>query len=382
MSFTSPLKLFTPVQLDKLVLRNRMALAPLTRARASEDHVPTDVMSEHYAQRASAGLVITEATGISRQGLGWEYAPGIWSDAQVAGWAKVTEAVHAKGGVVCVQLWHMGRQAHSSITGEAVVSASAIQLDGEVTAAKQTKQPFEVPEVLTEAGIDQIVEDYRKAAENAKKAGMDAVEVHSANGYLLDQFLQPCSNTRTDAYGGSIENRARFLLRVLDAVCGVYPPHRVGVRVAPNGSFGGMGSADNLETFSEVVRLLGERQLGYVHLVDGLAFGFHEKCEAFTLRRARDILAKTAGREGTLLVGNCGYTKETAEERLQADEADLIAFGRLWLSNPDLPERFALGAELNEDCPHELWFTQGLGRKGYTDYPTLGEGEAAAGAQS
>ena len=382
MSFTSPLKLFTPVKLDKLVLRNRMALAPLTRARATEDNVPTDMMSEHYAQRASAGLIITEATGISRQGLGWESAPGIWNDDQVAGWAKVVEAVHAKEGAVCMQLWHMGRQVHSSITGEAPVSASAIQLEGEITAKGQTKQPFETPEALTEAGIDRIVADYRKAAENAKKAGMDAVEVHSANGYLLDQFLQPCSNKRTDDYGGSIDNRVRFLMRVVDAVCEVYPSHLVGVRVAPNGAFNSMGSPDNIETFSEVVRLLGEKQVGYVHLMDGLAFGFHEKCEVFTLRRARDILAKTAGKEGTLLMGNAGYTKETAEERLQADDADLIAFGRLWIANPDLPERFALGAELNADCPRELWVTPGLGRKGYTDLPLLGEGEAATGAQS
>ena len=382
MSFASPLKLFTPVNLDSLVLRNRMALAPLTRSRASDAHVPTEMMVEYYRQRASAGMIITEATGISRQGLGWANAPGIWNDEQVAAWSKITETVHVEQGLVCMQLWHMGRQVHSSISGEPVVSASAIQLDGEISGAKGKKHPFETPVPLTEAGIDRIVGDYRKAAQNAKKAGVDAVEVHSANGYLLDQFLQPCSNTRTDAYGGSLENRVRFLLRVVDAVCEVYPSHRVGVRVAPNGSFGGMGSADNIETFSEVVRLLGEKQVGYVHLMDGLSFGFHEKCEQFTLRRARDILAKTAGREGTLLMGNCGYTKETAEERLQADDADLIAFGRPWISNPDLPERFALGAELNPGATREQWWTGSLGRSGFTDFPVLGQGEAAAGAQS
>ena len=382
MSFTSPLKLFTPVNLDTLVLRNRMVLAPLTRARASDDHVPTEMMIEYYRQRASAGMIITEATGITRQGLGWGNAPGIWNDEQVAAWSKITETVHEKDGLVCMQLWHMGRQVHSSISGEQVVSASAVQLDGEINGAKGKKYPYETPEALTEAGIDRIVDDYRRAAQNAKKAGVDAVEVHSANGYLLDQFLQPCSNKRADNYGGSIENRARFMLRVVDAVCEVFPARLVGVRVAPNGSFNSMGSPDNIETFSEVVRLLGERQVGYVHLMDGLAFGFHEKCEAFTLRRARDILAKTAGSEGTLLMGNCGYTKETAEERLQADDADLIAFGRLWISNPDLPERFALGAELNPDATQEQWWTGSLGRSGFTDFPVLGQGEAAATAQS
>ena len=382
MSFESPLKLFTPVQLEKLVLRNRMVLAPLTRARASDAHVPTEMMVEYYRQRASAGMLITEATGISRQGLGWANAPGIWNDEQVAAWSKITETVHEKEGLVCMQLWHMGRQVHSSVSGQQPVSSSAMTLPGEIPVAKGKKLPFETPAPLTEAGIDQIVEDYRRAARNAKKAGVDAIEVHSANGYLLDQFLQTCSNERTDAYGGSVENRARFMLRVVDAVCEVFPAHLVGVRVAPNGSYGGMGSTDNLETFTEVVRLLGERQVGYVHLMDGLAFGFHEKCEAFTLRRARDILAKTAGREGTLLMGNCGYTKETAEERLQADEADLIAFGRLWISNPDLPERFALGAELNPDATYEQWWTGSDGRKGFTDFPLLGQGEAAAAAQS
>eukprot|EP01059_Diplonema_ambulator_P033411 TRINITY_DN6974_c0_g1_i5.p1 TRINITY_DN6974_c0_g1~~TRINITY_DN6974_c0_g1_i5.p1 ORF type:complete len:388 (+),score=160.73 TRINITY_DN6974_c0_g1_i5:61-1164(+) len=363
------LMLLTPTKLGDFTAKNRLALAPLTRGRATEDSVPTDVMVEYYKQRSNAGLVITEATGISKQGLGWWRAPGIWSDEQVAGWQQVTQAIHDEDSLACMQLWHMGRQAHSDVTGEPIVAPSPIAVPGEVTTVNHVKKPYEVPEELTVEKIKRIQEDYKRAAENAKRAGFDMIEVHSANGYLLDEFLQSVTNKRTDEYGGSVENRLRMLREVLDAVESVFPLRNVGVRLSPNGAFGAMGSEDNVETFSAAIKLLGERGVGYVHLMDGLGFGFHEKTEPFTLAMARDILKGTKAEE-TVLMGNVGYTKETAEARLQAGEADMIAFGRPYISNPDLAVRFAKNAPLNEDAPYEAWWSS-HGAKMYTDYPAM-----------
>eukprot|EP01061_Rhynchopus_euleeides_P022407 TRINITY_DN364_c0_g1_i7.p1 TRINITY_DN364_c0_g1~~TRINITY_DN364_c0_g1_i7.p1 ORF type:complete len:552 (+),score=235.01 TRINITY_DN364_c0_g1_i7:184-1656(+) len=373
------LKLLSTVKVGAVELQNRMALAPLTRGRATEDHLPTEVMVEYYRQRGSAGLVITEAAGISRQGAGWYSAPGIWNQEQVTGWKKVTEAVHARKGVVAMQLWHMGRQAHSDVTGEATVAPSAIAIEGEVTAWRGEKKPYETPKELTVDEIKKVQQDYKNAAVNAKRAGCDMVELHAANGYLLDLFLQSSTNKRTDAYGGSVEKRLRMLSEVLAAVEEVYPASRIGVRLSPNGAFGSMGSADNIDTFSAAVRMLGDRKVGYVHLMDGLGFGFHELTEAFTLKHARELLEQTKGAGGvTKLMGNVGYTRETAEERVQAGEADMIAFGRPYISNPDLPERFAKGAALNPDAEYADWWGIGKGASGYTDFPTMQQADARA----
>lgn len=372
----STLQLLSEVRVGDLNLKNAMALAPLTRSRATEQHVPTEVMGEYYKQRATAGLVISEATGISRQGLGWYCAPGIWNEEQVAQWKPIVAGVHERGSKFAMQLWHMGRQVHSDVTGQQPVSASELAMSGEITAVNGEKKPFETPRSLGQEDIREIVEDYRRAAANAKAAGFDMVEVHAANGYLIDQFIQTVTNKRTDEYGGSIENRLRLLREVVDAVLTVYPSERVGVRLAPNGAFGEMGSPDNIETFSEAVKFLGERKVAYVHILDGLGFGFHKLTEPFTLRMARDVLSQTPGAKATKLMGNAGYIRETAEERLKSGDADMIAFGRLYISNPDLPERFAQNLDgeppLNADASRETWFHPGYGAKGYTDFPALG----------
>ena len=353
-----------------MTLRNRIALAPLTRGRSDENHVPTTIMREYYRQRSSCGLVISEATGISRQGMGWWCGPGIWNSSQVAEWKHITDTVHKAGGVFAMQFWHMGRQAHSDVTGQPTVAPSPIGLGGEVTAVRGEKKPYEVPQELSTDMIAQIVSDYRTAAVNAKAAGVDMIELHGANGYLLDLFLQSVSNKRTDAYGGSVEKRLRMLNEVLDAVLSVYPKERVGVRLSPNGAFGEMGSADNVEQFTAAIRMLGERQVAYIHLMDGLSFGFHKLHAPFTLRQARDILQGTAGATSTALMGNAGYTRDTAEERLQAGDGDMIAFGRDYLSTPDLPERFAANIALNKEAPRSDWFGKGATERGYTDFPT------------
>eukprot|EP01061_Rhynchopus_euleeides_P007726 TRINITY_DN167_c0_g1_i1.p1 TRINITY_DN167_c0_g1~~TRINITY_DN167_c0_g1_i1.p1 ORF type:complete len:406 (+),score=180.11 TRINITY_DN167_c0_g1_i1:68-1219(+) len=372
---TSPLKVLSKLQLGDLEVSNRIALAPLTRARASDDHTPTEVMVEYYRQRATAGLVISEGAGISQQGMGWYCAPGIWSEKQVAGWKPIVEAVHQRGGTFAMQLWHMGRQVHSDVTGQHPVAPSAVKIPGEVTALRAEKKEYQTPEPLTVEQIKAIVQDYKKAAQNAKDAGCDMVELHSANGYLLDLFLQSKTNKRTDDYGGSVENKTRLLREVLDAVETVYPAHRIGVRLSPNGTYGDMGSADNVEVFTAAIKLLGEHKVGYVHLLDGVAFGFHKLHDRFSLRQARDILESTAGAGRTRLMGNCGYTRATAEEAIQSGDADMIGFGRAYISNPDLPERFAQNVDgeppLNPDSDMKYWWTFGFGAQGYTDFPTL-----------
>ena len=376
MSSDAPLKLLSEVQVGDLTLRNRIALAPLTRGRASPEHVPTEVMIEYYKQRSSCGLVIVEATGISRQGMSWYCGPGIWNKTQVEAWKPIVAGMHEKNATAALQLWHMGRQSHSDVTGQQIVAPSAIALEGEITAVAGEKKPHQTPKALTVEEIKAIQEDYRLAAVNAKAAGFDMVEIHSANGYLLDTFLQSSTNTRTDEYGGSVENRLRMLKEVLSAVATVFPLNRIGVRLAPNGKFGSMGSADNHEQFTAAIDFLGNQKVAYVHVMDGLTFGFHDLCAVFTLRNARDILEKTAGAGGvTKLMGNVGYTRDTAEERLQADDTDMIAFGRPYISTPDLPERFAANAPLNPDGEMKYWWTHGMGARGYTDFPTLAEVE-------
>ena len=336
-------------------------MAPLTRGRAGSERIPNDLMREYYMQRASAGLIIAEATTISEQGIGWVDSPGIYNDAQVAGWKKITDALHAKGSSIFLQFWHCGRASHSSFHGgQPAVSASAIKINGDYIHTPAGKQPYETPRALETNEVATVVEDYRRAAERAKAAGFDGIEIHSANGYLLDQFLQSKTNQRTDCYGGSLENRFRLLKEVLEAVCTVWPSNRVGVRLSPNGVFNDMGSPDFRETFLYAASQLNTFGLAYLHVMDGLEFGFHQLGEPMTLADFRTAF------HGPIM-GNCGYTAESAEAAIANGAADLIAFGRPFLSNPDLVERFANSWELNPPAEMSAWSAPTA--EGYTDFP-------------
>jgi len=315
-------KLFQPLQMGDLELKNRIVLAPMTRGRAGNERIPNKVISEYYFQRASAGLLITEATVVSSQGNGWIDSPGIYTDGMVEGWRIVTRKLEPTGTPIFLQLWHCGRASHSDFhNGELPVSASAVKLNGDQIHTPLGKKEYETPRPLTVDDIKATVSDYRTAAANAKDAGFSGVEVHSANGYLINQFLDSKTNLRTDAYGGSLENKYRFLKEVLAAVLEVWPAERVGIRLSPNGVFNDMGSPDFRETFLYTIKQLNKLDLGYVHIMDGLAFGFHEQGEPMTLAEFR---AEYNG----IIMGNCGYTREMAEERLEAGVADLAAFGR------------------------------------------------------
>jgi len=353
--------LLSTFDLRGLALRNRVVMAPLTRARAGRERVPNDLMVEYYTQRASAGLIITEATTISEQGIGWIDSPGIYNDAQESGWKKIVAALHARGTPVFLQLWHCGRASHSAFHGgQPAVSASAIKINGDYIHTPQGKLPYEAPRALATAEVAAVVEDYRRAAARAKAAGFDGVEIHAANGYLIDQFLQSKTNQRTDAYGGSIENRCRLLKEIVAATLTVWPADRVGVRLSPNGNFNDMGAPDFRETFTYAAGQLNAFGLAYLHVVDGLAFSFHELGQPMTLPEFRAVFAGP-------LMGNCGYTQDTAEAAIASGAADLIAFGRPYLSNPDLAERFAHGWELNPPADVKVWSAPDA--RGYTDFP-------------
>ena len=353
--------LLAPFQLGDLTLKNRVVMAPLTRSRAGEERLANGLMAEYYAQRASAGLIITEATVISEQGIGFANTPGIYSDEQARAWRIVVDAIHAQGTPVFMQLWHCGRASHSSFhNGELPVAPSAIKLQGDMIHTPTGKHPYETPRALETDEVKAIVQDYRRAAQRAKDAGFDGVEIHSANGYLLDEFLQSKTNQRTDRYGGSLANRLNLLRDVIQAVLEVYSSHRVGVRLSPNGSFNAMGSPDYRETFLYAAAQLNPYDLGYLHVMDGLAFGFHGLGEPMTLDDFRPIF------KGALM-GNCGYTQELADTRIKHGSADLIAFGRPYISNPDLVERFANGWPLNDSDDMSTWYS--FDAKGYTDYP-------------
>lgn len=354
--------LFQPFSMHDLELANRIALAPMTRARAGEERIPNSMMAEYYRQRSSAGLVITEATTISKSANGWNESPGIYTDEMVEGWKLTTEAIHQAGGVAFLQLWHCGRASHSSFhDGELSVAPSAIKIEGDYIHTPSGKQPHETPRALETQEISSIVEDYRQAAMRARDAGFDGVEVHSANGYLLDTFLQSKTNQRQDDYGGSVENRFRLLREVLEAVTTVWPANRVGVRLSPNGAFNDMGSPDFREQFTYAGTELDQFGLAYLHVMDGLAFGFHELGEPMTLAEFRQVFTGP-------LMGNCGYTKETAESAIEAGDADLISFGRPFISNPDLVERFQNNWPLADDAEVSDWYSP-TGEKGYTDFP-------------
>ena len=353
-------RLFEPLTLGRLQLKNRIAMAPMTRGRAGRERVPNDLMAEYYYQRAGAGLLITEATVISKQGIGWIDSPGIFTDAMVDGWKKVTEKLKPTGTPIFLQLWHCGRASHSDFhDGELPVSASAVKLKGDHIHTPLGSKPYETPRELTEDEIKMTVDDYRNAAEKAKAAGFSGIEVHGANGYLINQFLDSTTNLRNDKYGGSLENRFRFFKEVLEAVSEIWDPEQVGARISPNGVFNDMGCEDFRELFLYVAEEINKFNLGYLHIMDGLAFGFHEKGAQMTLAEFRDLYKGT-------IIGNCGYTQESAEERVAEGNADMIAFGRPYISNPDLVERFKHGWPLNPSEDMSLWYT--AGPEGYTDY--------------
>jgi N-ethylmaleimide reductase len=354
--------LFSQYRMGDLTLPNRIVMAPMTRSRAGDADVPVSMTVTYYAQRASAGMIITEGSQVSPQGVGYMHTPGIYSAAQVAGWKKVTDAVHQAGGMIFIQLWHVGRVSHSDFMGGALpIAPSALSVEGFVH-TPGGKKPISVPRALKTDEVPDIVRQFRQAAENARTAGFDGVEIHGANGYLLDQFLRSGSNKRTDKYGGSLENRARLPIEVTKAVIEVWGGDRVGYRISPHMTAHSMSDANPRETFSYFTRELKKTGMGYLHIIEpiGGRMGFvsPESRLGPTLRR---IFERT-------FILNGGYGLHSGNEAIASGEADLIAFGVPFLANPDLPERFRQNAPLNE--PDVATFYGG-GAKGYTDYPAL-----------
>lgn len=346
--------LFDPIKVGDLQLPNRIIMAPLTRCRASEGRVPNELMAEYYVQRASAGLILTEATSVTPMGVGYPDTPGIWSDEQVAGWRKITAAVHNAGGRIMLQLWHVGRISDPHyLDGQLPVAPSAIAAEGHVSLMRP-KKPYVTPRALETAEIAGIVEAYRLGAENAKKAGFDGVEIHGANGYLLDQFLQDSTNKRTDNYGGSIENRARLMLEVTDAVIAVWGAGRVGMHLAPRADAHAMGDSQRADTFGYVAQQLGKR---------GIAFICAREAQGDD-SLGPQLKQQFAG----VYIANEKFDKASAEAALEAGTADAVAFGVPYIANPDLVQRFAKDAPLNTPRP-ELFYASGA--EGYTDYPAL-----------
>ena len=351
---TEQLRLLEPIRIGGLQLANRIFMAPLTRCRASAGRIPNALMRDYYVQRASAGLILSEATAVDPMGVGYPDTPGIWSPEQVQGWKIITDAVHAAGGKIFIQLWHVGRISDPSyLDGALPVAPSAIPPSGHVSLLRP-KRPFVTPRALETSEIPGIVGAYRKGAENAQAAGFDGVEIHGANGYLLDQFLQDSTNHRTDQYGGAIENRARLMLEVADAAIAVWGPDRVGMHLAPRGDAHDMGDSNLAATFSYVARELGSRRIAFL-------------CVRESVGPAR-IGPQLKAIFGGIYVANEAHTRETAEQLLKAGEADAVAFGKLYIANSDLSQRFALGAPLNRPVP-ETFFASGP--EGYTDYPAM-----------
>ncbi|MGV7207352.1 alkene reductase [Oxalobacteraceae bacterium A2-2] len=347
--------LFDPVTIGDLTLKNRIIMAPLTRSRANGGgRVPNALMAKYYEQRASAGLILSEATAVTPQGVGYADTPGLWSDEQVEGWKQVTAAVHAAGGLIFAQLWHVGRISDPSfLDGQPPVAPSAIAAKGHVSLLRP-ERPYPVPRALETEEIAGIVEAYRKGAENAKKAGFDGVEIHGANGYLLDQFLQDSTNQRTDAYGGPIENRARLMLEVTDACISVWGPDRVGMHLAPRRDAHDMGDSTPAETFGYVARELGKRKIAFICAREAIG---------------EDSLGPLLKKEfGGVYIVNEKLTKQSAQQALDEGRADAVAFGKDFISNPDLPRRLQIDAPLN---PWNAQTFYAPAEQGYTDYPAL-----------
>ena len=357
--------LFSPLQLGAIELNNRILMAPLTRTRADADHVPTDLMTEHYAQRASAGLLIAEATMIAEGCSAFWREPGIYSDAQVEAWKRVTDAVHAKGGKIVLQIWHGGRACHPLLNdGRVPVAPSAIAIANEEVHTPEGKKSYTEPRALLDEELPEIIAQFRAAAENAKRAGFDGVEVHGANGYLLDQFLRDGTNHREGPYGGPIENRARLLLEAIEAAVDVWGSDRVGVRLSPLNSFNDMRDSDPVGLITWLAKRLNDYNLAYVHLMRTDFFGAQQG----------DVVSPMREHYQGNLILNMGYSHDEAATAVASGEADAIAFGVPFIANPDLPERFKVGAELAEADP-ATFYTQSA--EGYTDYPTLQDSATA-----
>jgi 2,4-dienoyl-CoA reductase-like NADH-dependent reductase (Old Yellow Enzyme family) len=348
--------IFDPIQIGDLQLANRIIMAPLTRCRASAGRVPNDLMAQYYTQRASAGLILTEATSVTPLGVGYPDTPGIWSDEQVAGWRNITSAVHKAGGKIMLQLWHVGRISDPHyLSGALPVAPSAIAAKGHVSLMRP-KKPFVTPRALETAEVADIVAAYRQGAINAKEAGFDGVEIHGANGYLLDQFLQDSTNQRTDKYGGSIENRARLMLEVTDAVISVWGAGRVGMHLAPRADAHDMGDSHRADTFGYLVQQLAKRDIAFICAREA---------------QADDSLGPMLKQQfGGVYISNEQFDKASANKALADGIADAVAFGIPFIANPDLVHRFAVDAPLNTPRP-ELFYASGA--EGYTDYPRLAE---------
>jgi N-ethylmaleimide reductase len=340
-------------------------MAPLTRSRSNPQGVPPDFAADYYAQRASAGLIVSEATNISAQARGYEYTPGIWTDAQVAAWRNVTDAVHRACGLIVLQLWHTGRLSHPDLQpgGVLPVSASAIKPEGQAFTANGMKD-YVTPRALEGHEIDAIVEDYRTATVRAREAGFDGVEVHSANNYLLDQFLRDSTNHRTDQYGGSVTNRLRFPLKVVEAVVSAWEPARVGIRISPVTPQPGGGAIDSnvMDTYGTYISELDRFGLAYLHMIEGMTIGPREIPPGVSLQVLRRRF------HGPYMANN-GYTPEAAADAVRDGQADLVSFGRMYLSNPDLVERLRDGGPFAAEAPKDTWY--GGGREGYADWPRV-----------
>lgn len=346
--------LFDPLRLGDIDLPNRIVMAPLTRCRAGAGREPNALMRDYYVPRASAGLILSEATSVTPMGVGYPDTPGIWSEAQVEGWREITRAVHAAGGRIMLQLWHVGRISHPIyLDGAVPVAPSAIAAEGHVRLLRPL-QPYPEPRALDVSEIPGVIAAFRKGAENAMRAGFDGVEIHGANGYLLDQFLQDSANTRTDRYGGSIENRARLMLEVTDAVVDVWGSGRVGMHLAPRGDAQSMGDSDPKALFGHVARELGKRAIAFICARE------HQGAGALGPFLKKEF--------GGGFIANEGFDLETARATVAAGEADAVAFGKLFIANPNLPERFRRGAPLNAPMP-ETFYAHGA--QGYVDYPFL-----------
>ncbi|WP_380784631.1 alkene reductase [Sphingomonas sp. R86521] len=359
--------LFDPIKLGAITAPNRILMAPLTRGRADKDAVPTDIMVEYYTQRASAGLIISEATGMSREGLGWPYAPGLWTDEQVAGWKPVTDSVHAAGGRIVVQLWHMGRQVHSSVIGGQPVSSSATATAGQAH-TYEGKQDFESARPLETDEIPRLLADYELAARNAKAAGFDGVQVHGANGYLIDQFLRDNANFRDDRYGGSIENRIRLMREVTERVASVIGADRTSIRLSPNGDSQGVDDSNPIPLFTAAAKALSEIGIGFLELREPGPNGTFGRTDVPKISpQIREAFT------GPLVLNSDYRTVDEAQAAIDSGVADAIAFGRTFIANPDLPERLRTGAPLNQD-EMATWYSRGP--KGYIDYPALETADA------
>ncbi|MBN2802262.1 MAG: alkene reductase [Deltaproteobacteria bacterium] len=344
--------LFTPFKIGTLTIPNRIIMAPMTRSRAGKERIPNDLMAKYYEQRATAGLILTEATSVTPMGVGYADTPGIWSEEQIEGWKKITRAVHAKDGKIFMQLWHVGRISHSIfLDGKQPVAPSAIRAKGHVSLVRPVTE-YETPRALETDEIKEIIEAYKTGAANAKKAGFDGVEIHGANGYLIDQFLQDSTNNRNDNYGGSIENRARFLLEVADAVISVWGADKVGVHLAPRCDSHDVGDSNPRALFGYVVSELSKKNIAFIFTRE------HQAKDSITPELKKLFKG--------VFIGNEKYTKEAAEKAIDSGLVDAISFGVLFLSNPDLVRRFELDAELNEPV-YETFYAPGA--SGYTDYP-------------